>query len=388
MIVRAFAGVALLIVAAAGTAAAQEAPTITVEGTVLDGTAGGHVGPGLPVFLVSSAGPQYELRTVTDEAGRFRFESLPPPPDERLGVSLQYKGAVYGEIVGILGGLTLPVTVTVYDSLNDELLIETSSASLLFARVDRATQTLWALEIVKLVNDSDLTYIPGSGPMDLLRFGLPPDADNLTVDTGLIGADVLQVDRGFAVVAPVPPGEHEVMYTYSFPYDGEELDLTKSLLYGAAGLRILVPEEVGGLSGAGEIERVTIGDRPYSVLTGEDLPRGAKLPYRLVSLPQATIGDRALQGLAWIRPEYAAIAGLGLVMASLIAYALVRRTPAGSSERLRLVRVIASLDAAFEAGEIARDEYDQARRALTASLTALPAEAPSSGEDRDAPATN
>ena len=81
---------------------------------------------------------------------------------------------MYGEIVGIVDGLTLPVAVTVYDSSNDELLIEASSASLLFARVDRATQTLWALEIVKLVNDSHLTYIPGSGPMDLLRFGLPP----------------------------------------------------------------------------------------------------------------------------------------------------------------------------------------------------------------------
>lgn len=375
MIPRVAAVVALLVVAAAGAAAAQDGSTVTVEGTVLDGTAGGHVGPGLPVFLVSSAGPQYELQSVTDEAGTFRFDSPPPPSGERLGVSLQYKGAVYGEIVGIVNGLTLPVAITVYDSSNDELLIEASSASLLFARVDRATQTLWALEIVKLVNDSDLTYIPGSGPMDLLRFGLPPDADNLTVDTGLIGADVLQVDRGFAVVAPVPPGEHEVMYAYSFPYDGEELDLTKSLLYGAAGLRILVPEEVGGLSGAGEIEQVTIGERPYRVLTGADLPRGAKVPYRLVSLPQATIGDRALQGLDWIRLEYAAVVGLGLVMASLIAYALVRRTPAESSERLRLVRVIASLDAAFEAGEIGREEYDQARRALTASLTALPAEA-------------
>ena len=374
MTARAFALALLLLLAAVATAAAQEAPTITVEGTVFDGTAGGQVGPGLPVFLVSSAGPQYEMQTVTDDEGKFRFDAPPPPEGERLGVSLQYKGAVYGEIVGIVDGLTLPVAITVYDSSNDELLIEASSASLLFARVDRAAQTLWALEIVKLVNDSHLTYIPGSGPMDLLRFGLPPDADNLTVDTGLIGADVLQVDRGFAVVAPVPPGEHEVMYAYSFPYDGEELDLTKSLLYGAAGLRILVPEEVGGLSGAGEIERVTIGERPYRVLTGSDLPRGAKVPYRLVSLPQATIGDRALQGLDWVRPEYAAVVGLGLVMASLIAYALVRRTPTESSERLRLVRVIASLDAAFEAGEIGPNEYDQARKALTTSLTSLPAE--------------
>ena len=76
MIARVFAVVMLLVVAAGGTAAAQEQPaTIVVEGTVLDGTAGGHIGPGLPVFLVSSAGPEYELQAVTDEDGKFRFDS-------------------------------------------------------------------------------------------------------------------------------------------------------------------------------------------------------------------------------------------------------------------------------------------------------------------------
>ena len=386
MISRVVAAVLILIIAAGGAAAAQDGSTVTVEGTVLDGTAGGHVGPGLPVFLVSSAGPEHEMRAVTDEDGMFRFDAPPPPDGERLGVSVQYQGAVYGELVQIVQGLTLPITITVYDASDDETLLEASSASLLFARVDRATQTLWALEIVKLVNDSDRTYIPGPGPMQLLRFGLPADADDLTVDTALIGADVLQVDRGFAITAPVPPGEHDVMYAYSIPYDGTEMELTKSLPYGAAGLRILVPEEVGGLSGAGEIERVTIGDRPYRLLSGTDLARGAKVPYRLVSLPQATIADRAMQGLDWIRLEYAAIVGLGLVMASLIAYALVRRSPAEPAERLRLVRVIASLDAAFEAGEIGRVEYEQARDALTTSLTALPGSAPPTGEDRDAAA--
>ncbi len=370
----------------AGAAAAQEQPTtIVVEGSVLDGTAGGHVGPGLPVFLVSSAGPERELQAATDEDGKFRFDTPPPPTGERLGVSIQYQGAVYGAIVQVVQGLTLPMTITVYDSSDDESLIEASSASLLFARADRATQTLWALEIVKLVNDNDQTYVPGPGPMQLLRFGLPPGADDLSVDTGLIGADVLQVDRGFAITAPVPPGEHEVMYAYSIPYEGSEMDFTKSLPYGAAGLRILVPEEVAGLSSsAGETERVTIGDRPYRLLSGTDLPRGAKVPFELISLPQASLGDRALQGVRWVRLEYAAVVGLGLVMASLIAFALVRRGPGESAERVHLVRVIASLDPAFEAGEIGRSEYERARGALTASLTSLPGPArplPPEGND-------
>ena len=373
MTARVVAVAILLVVAASGAAAAQDGSTVAVEGTVLDGTVGGHVGPGLPVFLVSSAGPEHEIGTVTDDDGKFRFQSPPPPTGERLGVSIQYQGAVYGAIVQIVQGLTLPMTITVYDASEDERLIEASSASLLFARVDKPTQTLWALEIVKLVNDNNLTYVPGPGPMQLLRFALPPRAADLSVDTGLIGADILQGGPGFVITAPVPPGEHEVMYAYSIPYDGSEMEFTKSLPYGAAGLRILVPEEVAGLSsGTSEIERVTIGDRPYWLLTGPDMPRGAKVPFQLVSLPQASLGDRVLQGVGRIRLEYAAIFGLGLVMASLITYALVRRGPGESVERVRLVRVIASIDAAFEAGEIGRSEYERARGALTTSLTSRP----------------
>ena len=108
MIARVFAIAALLLVAAVGAAAAQDGATIAVEGVVLDGTAGGHVGPGLPVFLVSSAGPEHEIQAVTDEDGGFRFDSPPPPPGERLGVSIQYQGAVYGAIVQVVQGLTLP----------------------------------------------------------------------------------------------------------------------------------------------------------------------------------------------------------------------------------------------------------------------------------------
>ena len=91
---------------------------------------------------------------------------------------------------------------------------------------------MYALEIVNVVNASDRTYVPGAEPMNLLRFGLPPGAKGLQIDTSLVGADAIQVDRGFAVPANIPPGEHEVMFAYHFGYEGQSVTLDKSYLYG------------------------------------------------------------------------------------------------------------------------------------------------------------
>ncbi len=367
---------AMTLAAAAGPASAQsERDSVTVEGRVLNGSTGLDVGPGLDVFLVSSVGPEYEVGTATDEEGRFRFDAAAPREGERLGISVRYQRATYGVIVQIAEGRADPVMVTVYEASEDEGLLAASSASLLFARADKASQTLWALEIVRLVNSSDRTYIPGSGPMQLLRFGLPPGAQGLTVDTALIGADVLQVDRGFALTSPVPPGEHEVMYGYYFPYDGGELELTKTLRYGADKLRILVPEEVAALSGeAGEVERVTIGNTPYQLVESADIGRGARVDIRLEALPQASGMDRARQAIGALPLEYAAVVGLGLVMAALLGFALLSRKAAraeSSAGRVGLIRELARLDAKFEAGGMDKGEYDRARRSLTTRITSL-----------------
>ena len=183
-----------------------------------------------------------------------------------------------------------------YDASDDDSVLSASLASVLFASVDPAMGTLSVLEIVTIVNRSDRTYVPGSGVMSFLRFGLPEGAGHLQLDTLLPGADFIQVDRGFALIASLPPGEHEVLYTYRFPYSGTEAEFTKSLRYGADLFRVLVPEELAELSGAAmaevetaaiEMGTTTIGDRRYQLVAAVDLERGAQLTARLAGLPEA-----------------------------------------------------------------------------------------------------
>ena len=200
------ASLALALVAAGGAVHAQT-QVRTVEGVVQNATSdGGSVSEQtVTLHRVTSTGFD-DLTTTTDGAGAFSFSDFEFNPDVSYGVSVRYQDAIYGTDLDLAGGSPEPVILTVYDGTSDDGIVSAISASLLLADADPSDQTLAALEIIRLVNRSGRAYVPGEGVMELLRFGLPPGATDLVLDTALIGADYVQVDRGFALLASVPPG--------------------------------------------------------------------------------------------------------------------------------------------------------------------------------------
>ena len=326
--------VAAVAIADTGTIAAQSA-FLTVEGTVRNGTAGGGDVSGQPVTLHRVGVSRMEdVLTTTDESGGFKFDEIEYDPDLRYGVSVRYQDAIYGTDLDLSDGSPEHIELTVYDATHDDTIVSAASASLLLASADGSDQTVGALEIIRLANRSDKAYVPGSGMMELLRFGLPPGATDLTMDTFLIGADYVQVDRGFALLASVPPGEHEVMFSYRFPYESERFELSKTYRYGADKLRILAPEEVVSISSEalGSPEAVQIGERQYQVIEVEGLGRGTSISLTLNGLPLTTAGQRISGGFEDIRFEYAAPVALALLMAGLLVYGALRRTNAATRD--------------------------------------------------------
>ena len=317
-----------------GTADAQPALR-TIEGTVKNGTVGGEDVSGHPVMLHRVGLSRMEdVSTITDGSGAFRFDEVEYDPNLRYGVSVRYQDAVYGTDLDISDGSPVHIVLTVYEATHDDTIVSAASASLLLASADGSDQTLGALEIIRLANRSDKAYVPGSGVMELLRFGLPPGATDLTMDTFLIGADFVQVDRGFALLASVPPGEHEVMFSYRFPYESERFELSKTYRYGADKLRILAPEEVASISSEllGSPEPVQIGERQYQVIEAEGLERGASISLNLDGLPLTTAGQRISSRFGDIRFEYAAPVALALLMTALLVYGALRRSSASARD--------------------------------------------------------
>ena len=321
------AAACLLTIAVHHTAAAQQSP-LSISGQVVNGSPDADSVVGLAVILHMQGETSYDNKvTITDNDGRFTFDDILYDPALLYGVSVRYQDTVYGAEVSLADGTPPPLTIEIYDAVYEQDVIRVGSSSLLFADADRMTQTVSALEIVKVINDSDFTFVPGSGgPMSLLRFGLPPGAEALQVDTRLLGADVVQVDRGFAVIGSVPPGEHDIMFTYVFPYDGTETTFTKNFPFGADNLRVLSPDEVLTLASEeiGAPEPVTIGERPYQLIETSGIERGSRINVQLSDLPRTTFADRAQIAVTTARYEYVAPALLAVFLVALIPFAVIR----------------------------------------------------------------
>ncbi len=370
-----------------------QSTTRAVSGIVLNATKDGASESGQPITLHRVGNAILDdLTATTDASGRFRFEF---DYDSALeyGVSVRYQNTVYGTDIDLSAGSPAPVTLTVYESSSDDSIVSAGAVSLLLASVDETAQTVAALEIVELVNGSNLAYVPGSGVMELLRFGLPPGATDLNLDTGLIGADFVQVDRGFALLASVPPGEHEIMFSYKFPYDTQKFSLSKSYRYGAETARILTPEEVMEISGEalGAPESVIIGERPYWVIEMNGLAREESIVLDLDKLPTATLVDKIGNRFSGIEFQFAAPVALGLLMTSLLVYGSIRRrdskrrrtagvstnttpsadTVSGTEERAVLRAMINELTQRHRAGELNEADYTQRLRILNARLAEL-----------------
>ena len=383
------AALSLALIAIPGPVQAQS-QLRTVEGVIRNATAGGGDVSDQTVTLhrVTSAGFD-DLTTISDESGGFSFVDIEYDPAVSYGVSVRFQDAIYGTDLDLLNGSPEAVMLTVYDSTSDDGIVSTGSASLLIADADSSDQTVSALEIVRLVNRSDRTYVPGEGVMELLRFGLPLGATDLVLETALIGADFVQVDRGFALLASVQPGEHEVMFSYRFPYQSTQLDLEKTYRYGADNVRILAPKEVVSISSAtlGEPSPVTIGERQYQVVESEGLTRGATVSISLDGLPMASTGERINSRLPAIRFEYAGPVGLVVLMIGLLVYGAMWRTDrvanrsapeaayesaeSDQDDGMIIRQMIDELTASYEAGVLPESDYRQRLRVLNTRLTAL-----------------
>lgn len=309
----------LVIVAWPAEAMAQE-PEFVVEGRAVNGSGDNTPEFGLLVTLhqESTAGHE-DSETTTDVDGKFRFEGIENIIGASYGVSTTYQGVMYGLDVEP-SQQNLPIELVVYEAVDDESAFAIEGASLLIVQADEP-RTLWALEIITVANRSNTTYVPGTDPMKLLRFSLPPGARDLNVETSLPG-EAVQVDLGFALTSEIQPGEYEVMFSYMLPYEGSDAVLPRSYPHGTQGLRVLALPEVGAIESdaMGTAEPVLIGSDVYQILVAEDLPAGTKFTVSLSGLAQPSFGDRVSRVWGNVRPEYAALGGLAVLMIGVLIF--------------------------------------------------------------------
>ena len=368
---------------------ASEPENYRVNGKIKNGTSNGEVPAGLSVALHSEhlekgAGM---FHTFTEADGSFEFPSIEVEEDTLYGVSVIHQGATYTQNVNPSDGA--PVEIEVFDAIDSDDVVAGFNASVLFTNVDPMTRRVSIMEMITLINESRLTYVPAGGPMDLLRFGLPGGSDQLIVDTNLPGADWIQVDRGFALIASVPPGKHEVMYVYSVPYENSFLEYEKTWQYGTSSLRVVSEEDlVDFQTDLGvDYQSVEIGGIDYRVQEAPDIQRGLKTMFRLTDLPAPTFRQSLSQGYNSMRYEFVGPVSLAILLSVGGLYGTwrvvqIRRRSLvdrrgwfpGSDERQVIEDMISELDYLLEEGSLGIDEHRRRSEILNRRLLAIPVE--------------
>ncbi|MBI2855629.1 MAG: hypothetical protein HYX93_02145 [Chloroflexi bacterium] len=366
--------------------------TIVIEGRVVNGTEGADVPHDLTISLdVLQAGQRVEgMETVTDAGGRFTFGEVRSEEDFLYIISTEYAGAPY-MVQGALSVLQEPVELAVYESTGSTETLHVRGHTLVVNAADSRDRVMNSLELVTLENSGDRTFVPDiarDGPMSLLRFSLPDGATALDVQSSLSGGQLIQVDVGFAISAPVPPGSHEIIYAYRSPYDGGKKSFSHSFPFGADTFRVLVLDGVGKARGPGLelMEPLVLGERGYQRLEAHDLGAGTALTVELFGLPRPSLWQRwtdIVSGKGFARVVIPATFGLALL--ALMSYVLTRqnRTTVAyqgalpSGQRSELLEAMAQMDDRFQRGELEEEDYIRERQALKERLLRLESVVPS-----------
>jgi len=363
--------------------AAPDDPNITeVRGLVINGTDGSEAGKDISVGLhVSKLGSSSTMiNGATKSDGSFVFTDVPIEDDALYGISVLYDGVTYASGFDIYS--KNPVELVIYETTNSDEIVSVVNASFLFTDVDIESQKIFVMEMVSLDNNTDMTYKPGSGSMELLRFGLPDGVDQLVVDTGLRDADWIQVDRGFALIASVPPGTHELMYSYSLPYDSSAITFSKNWRYGADNFRMVAPQGIFDFRTdlGSEVINKDIGGLIYQVQEVEGIGREQMMSVDVYNLSMPSIWQKSLRYFTTARYEYSGPIALSIILlivgvAGIWKTMMVRRRKSGwfpgSEEKQVIVDMIAEVDILFGKGLIDKEEHFVRQESLKKRLNVL-----------------
>ena len=353
--------VAVLVVSPAW--AAEEG---VIQGQVVNKTPGGAGVGDVVVTLKTYVGEQEQssLEATTDEEGEFEFSGLATGTKNRYQITLSYQEADYmSPFIQFVDGDPLrKLEIPVYDSTESP---EAIHISLNHMFVFPKEADLLVQDYAIFTNTGDKAFIGPelvgeAGKRETLRFSLPKEAGDTSLDLGLMECCVLPAQGGFIDTMDVKPGDKEVAFTYPVKYSSSSYILTKRVDYATESFHLLIQDR-----GIEVSSQQLVREEPWTSSSGvrylhfitQNVSPGTTISVTLSGLPHST----SLASLKWV--------ALGLMVVALgfsLSYTQRRkRQPATQAAspgaQAALLQEIAQLDDDFEAGKIPEAEYSRAR---------------------------
>lgn len=357
---------ALLSLAPVAPASAAERGVIT--GRVTNQTTG-EPASGAEVTLAAADedGSGRLRRTATTGAdGTYRFDSLPSGQEWLYIIDARFDGGLFpGSPFRFAPGEKpeLQTSLKVWNTTTDPNSVIISRDAMFVLPSENA---VGVVESVNVVNQTDLAYagrgMASGEAQTTFGFGLPAGAEQVRVENASFDVpELVATDFGFGITVALPPGESSFTYSYRVPADGLTYVLSKTALYPTADLLVFAGEPLEIQSDRMRVDgTVTVENEKYERWEAPGLVDAGD-----TVLIQAT----AQADIQWWP---FALGAAALVVAIAAAYLLKRKRPkdeeAPVRSRQELIDAIASLDVAYESGDVTEAEWRTERAELKSLL--------------------
>src|SRR3989440_3218616 len=376
-----------------------------IFGQLLDGThKNAPVARQSVTLQMAQGNTAIDLASVTTDArGSYGFANLSTDKTISYALYIRYQGAQYNSALITLN--TKPVqqvNLTVYQATTSTANMAIVRATVLLHKPDAKKGIIPVSELVIFRNLDLRTYVgsldASHGKPNALRFSLPHTARNASLGKGFDGYKAIQVERGFASDAGVPPGDSQFAFTFDMPYSTSSYDFDYTVVYPTVQLTLLIPPEIHAssdtLKGQGP---VGANQSTYNLWQANALLANKQVHVELEGLPAITPVTNSTTFI----PTWLMVVLLIMVVILFVTWFLYRSAHRPASRKKRpqqkqhtqrqsknvrvpakadrtaeqaLLQELLDLDKAFEAGKITKAAYQERRAKIKARLRALMSE--------------
>jgi len=261
------------------------------------------------------------------------------------------------------------LNIEIYDRGTNLDYIKITEYSLMIPQTNSIDGKMSILGLITLENSGDKTFQadlskPDLSGFDLLRFSLPEGFSDLNVDSDLPPGNVMEIPTGFALSNPVPPGIHQIIFSYSSLTINSIFSFNLKLPFGADKVRVLMNAPEGIIKGEGlkSLEKIKIDEDFYTISEGTNYDRGSNIELELSSFAESKNISSIFTFFETNLYKIILIFFISLILLLLIIYSVflsMKNNPDYklSEERERLILIIDELKKSLQSGKISKEEY-------------------------------